>query len=71
MYLHEQIALRLAKERLADAMRDMEQLRAFRRARPALRIRLGGTLVRLGQWMVGHQSPVACACDGPRATEVP
>ena len=69
MYLHEQIASRLAKERLADALRAAEHLRALRMARPALRIRLGGTLVRLGRWMVGHQSRVAC--DGRRAAEVP
>jgi len=71
MYLHEQIALRLAKERFADATRGAEQLRALRRARRPLRIRLGETLVRLGHWMVGHQSAVVCACDGPRATEAP
>jgi hypothetical protein len=69
MYLHEQIALRLAKERLADTMRAAEQLRARRRARPAWRIRLGRRLVRLGHWMVGHRSPVAY--DGRRAPEVP
>lgn len=69
MYLHEQIALRLAKERLADTMRVAEQLRERRRARPALRIRLGRTLVRFGHWMVGHHSPVAC--DGRREPEVP
>ena len=69
MYLHEQIALRLAKDRLADEMRGAEQMRALRRARRPLRVRLGGTLVRLGHWMVGHQFPVAC--DGRRASEVP
>jgi hypothetical protein len=50
MYLNEQIALRLGKERLADRMRAAEQLRARRRARPALRIRLGRTLVRFDHW---------------------
>ena len=69
MYLHEQIALRLAKDRLADQMRGAEQMRGLRRARRPFRVRLGATLVRLGNWMVGHQFPVAC--DGRRASEVP
>jgi len=60
MDIHEHIALRIAKERLEDAVRSAEQMRALRltRARTSARIRLGRVLVRLGHWMLGQPSPV-------------
>jgi hypothetical protein len=57
MYLHEQIAWRMVEERLADAVGAAERPRALRQARPTVRVRLGRTLVRLGHWMAGQQSP--------------
>ena len=55
MYLDEQIALRMAQERLADAVREAEESRALRHPRPTVRIRLGRTLGRVGHWMAGQQ----------------
>jgi hypothetical protein len=57
MYLQEQVALRMVQERMADAMREAEQWRAVPRARPAVRIRIGRTLVRLGRWLEGSRPP--------------
>ena len=56
MYLQEQVALRMAQERMADAVREAEQWRAALRERPAVRIRLGRSLVRLGHWLWGRRS---------------
>ena len=56
MYLDAQIALRMAQERLADAVREADESRALRHARPTGRFPLGRTLVRLGPWMAGQQS---------------
>jgi hypothetical protein len=56
MDIDEQVALRLAKERIEDAVRAAEQRRAIglaRAGRPA-RVRLRSVLVRLGQWMMGQ-----------------
>jgi hypothetical protein len=61
MDIYEQIALQIAKERLADAVREAERIRAMRVSRvprPA-RVRLGSAIVRFGQWMAGDSSPVA------------
>lgn len=55
MYLDEQVALRIAQERLADAVRETEESRARRQAQRTVRFRLGRTLVRLGHWMAGQQ----------------
>jgi hypothetical protein len=59
MYVHEAIALQMANERLADAMRRAEQERAIRptSARTSARVRLGRSLVRLGYWISGQPSP--------------
>ncbi len=60
MDIHEQIAFQIAKERIEDAVRAAEQMRAIglaRSGRPA-RVRLGSVLVRLGHWMMGQASPV-------------
>ena len=54
MYLDEQIALRMAQARLADAVREAKESRALRHARPTVWIRLGRTLVRVGHWMAGQ-----------------
>ena len=60
MDLHEQLALQMAKERIDDAVREAERMRAMRfgRARRSARVRLGSALVRLGQWMAGRSAAV-------------
>lgn len=60
MDIHEQLALRMAQERIEEAVRAAEQMRAVRsaRARRSARVRLGSALVRLGHWMAGQSSPV-------------
>jgi hypothetical protein len=59
MDIHEQLAFRMAKERVEDAVRAAEQMRAIRfaRARRSARIRLGRAVVRLGHWTLGQPSP--------------
>jgi hypothetical protein len=59
MYVYEDIALRMAKERLAEAIRRAEQQRAIRDAgsRTPARVRLGRSLVRLGHWISGQPAP--------------
>jgi hypothetical protein len=59
MYVYEDIALRMAKERLAEAIRRAEQQRAIRDAgsRTPARVRLGRSVVRLGHWISGQPSP--------------
>ena len=59
MYVHEDIALRMANERLADAIRRAEQQRSIRGAvsQTPARVRLGRSLVRLGHWISGQPSP--------------
>ena len=56
MEIDEQIALRMAQERIEDALRAAEQRRALRsaRGRSSARVRLGSALVRLGHRMMGH-----------------
>jgi len=56
MDLDEQIALRMAQERIAEAVHAAEQRRAFRsaRAHSSTRVRVGSALVRLGHWMMGQ-----------------
>jgi len=56
MFIQEQIAFQMAKERMADAVRWAEQPRARRRERPSMRIRLGRSLVWLGHWLAGQPS---------------
>lgn len=59
MYVHEDIALRMANERLAEAIRRAEQQRSIGDAvsRTPARVRLGRSLVRLGRWFSGQPSP--------------
>jgi hypothetical protein len=59
MYVHEDIALQMANERLAEAIRRAEQQRAIRptSSRTPARVRLGRSLVRLGYWISGQPSP--------------
>ena len=58
MFIQEQIAFQMAKERMADAVRWAEQPRAPRRERPSMRIRLGRSLVWLGH-RLADQPPAA------------
>lgn len=59
MYLHEDIALQMANERLAEAIRLAEQQRAVQEVtiQTPVRVRLGRTLVRLGHWISGQPAP--------------
>jgi hypothetical protein len=59
MDIHEQVALRMAREWIEDAVRAAEAMPAIRstRARQTARVRVGSALVRLGHWMMGHPSP--------------
>jgi hypothetical protein len=59
MYIHEQIALRIAKDRIEEAVRAAEQRRAIRLAgsRTPARVRLGRSLVRVGYWISGQAAP--------------
>ncbi len=62
MYIHEDIALMIVKERVDDARRFAEHRRALRlarTARPSTKIRLGMALVRVGSWLMGESSPSA------------
>ena len=56
MDIHEQLAWQMAKARIAAAVRSADQMRAIgsARARRPTRVYLGGALVRLGHWMMGH-----------------
>lgn len=60
MYILEDIMLLMARERMEDAVRYAEQMRAHRlartRRRPA-RAYLGMALVRLGRWIMGRSCP--------------
>jgi len=55
MDIDEQIALRMARERIDEALRAAEQRRALRsgQARRSARVLLGSALVRLGHRMLG------------------
>lgn len=56
MYFHEQIALQLANERIAERLRFAETERVVRSAvaRTSVRVRLGRCLVRLGHRITGQ-----------------
>jgi hypothetical protein len=58
MHIHEQVVLRMARDRMEDAVRAAEQVRAIRSAFAprSARVRLGSALVRLGRWIIGHPS---------------
>ena len=60
MEILEHTVVLMAKERMADAVRSAEQMRALyhaRALRPAARVRVGMAIVRLGRWIQGHPSP--------------
>jgi hypothetical protein len=57
MNIHEHTVVLMAKERMEDARRSVEQVRALRLVRtlrPSARIRLGMALVRFGHWIQGQ-----------------
>jgi len=59
MWIHEQDALRMVKQRVKDAERAAAQARDVRLAwasRPGVRVRLGAGFVRLGWWIMGHDA---------------
>ena len=65
MYIHEQVALMMARERLQDAARAAMQASAIGQAgvsRPSARIRLGAALIRLGRRIQGRPSSFAAQC---------
>jgi len=60
MEILEHTMVMIAKERMADAVRAAEQMRALghaRALRPPARVRLGLAIVRLGRWIQGRPSP--------------
>jgi len=59
MWIHEQDALRMVKQRVKEAERAAAQARDVRLARasrPGVRVRLGVGFVRLGCWIMGHDA---------------
>ena len=67
MYIQEQVAVRMGKERMEDAMRSAEVRRAFRLAgapRRPVRLRLGSALIRLGRRLQGEPSSIPVAPVG-------
>jgi hypothetical protein len=67
MYMHEEIAMGMAKERLEDAARSAEVQRAFHAARASrrpARLRLGSALIRLGCRLQGRHVPAPAAPTG-------
>ena len=67
MYIHEHIAIRMAKERMEDALRSAEQLRDLRLTKtprwPA-RVYLGLALIRIGRWLQGQPTSTPAAPVG-------
>jgi hypothetical protein len=76
VYIHEDVAMLVLKERLEDAMRFAEQRRALRAARrppPPARVRLGMALVRFGHRIMGESMPGPGSPEGKltqQATEL-
>lgn len=67
MYLLEQIAIRMVKDRMEDAVRSAEVRRALRQARRTrrpVRVRLGSALIRLGRRLQGQPSTVSATPFG-------
>jgi hypothetical protein len=59
MWIHEQDALRMVKQRVKEAERAAAQAREVRLARasrPGVRVRLGVVFVRLGWWIMGNDA---------------
>ena len=59
MWIHEQEALRMVKQRVKEAERAAAQardVRLVRASRPGVRVRLGVGFVRLGWWIMGHEA---------------
>ena len=65
MSIHEQPALQMAQERMAEAVRWAEQRRALCRERPSVGIRLGRTFVRLGHWLADQPSAALSSHPNP------
>lgn len=60
MNIYEHTVVLMAKERMEDARRSAERVRALRLARTlrtSARIRLGMALVRFGHWIQGQPLP--------------
>jgi hypothetical protein len=60
MWIHDEIAMLMAKERMADAMGEAERARALRLSQGpprSIRARLGGALVRLGCRLMAPSAP--------------
>jgi hypothetical protein len=58
MWIHEQDALRMVRQKVADAERAAAQacaVRLARASRPGVRMRLGAGFVRLGWWIMGQK----------------
>jgi hypothetical protein len=58
MWIHEEDALRMVKQRMKEAERAAAQAQAVRLARmsrPGVRMRLGAGFVRLGWWIMGRE----------------
>ena len=55
MGIDEQLALQLAKDRMEEAIRTADRMRAIHGGQPrrSVRERLGSALVRLGHWIRG------------------
>jgi len=53
MYIHEHVALVMARERIQDAARAADLPRG---PRVSARVRLGTALIRLGRWIQGQHS---------------
>ncbi len=68
MYLNEVVAMRMAKERIAEAAHMAEQRQAAGRSRPSFRIVLGRALVRLGRRLAGP--PPAAGTSHPASVGV-
>jgi hypothetical protein len=59
MHIHEDTVVLMAKERMEDALRSADRMRALRLARGprrSTRVRLGMALVRLGHRILGGSS---------------
>ena len=72
LLIHEETALLMARERMEDALRHAERMRALRLARGPrrpMRVRLGMILVRIGHWIMGQSCPVPRAPLGLRQTQ--
>jgi len=65
MFIHEQLALQMAREQMAEAVHWVEQRRALRWTRTSVRVRLGRTLVRFGHWLADQPSAALSSHPNP------